>query len=168
MDPRGRWQIPYGLRHMRWWKAGRQPKYPGMKREEEELMNWFWERHTAEYVAAAYNVRVGLGRPSPEWADEALQRDWQMSTQLRIDALLWDSERLTVVEIKPLADAEAFGQAYLYARLLRSTYYVVCPIRSIVVAEDVHPDLIHMFVLHDIPVYVRSPLTLLARVSQPQ
>ena len=154
-----RFGVPYALRSLRWFKAGKLPSYEGMQAVEQALMDWFWSRHVSEYLAAAYNVRVGRGRPAPEWADEALQRDWQMSTQLRIDALLWDGNTLTVAEVKPVAGMEALGQAYFYPALLSRTYYIATPVRSIVICDDVHPDLVRLFVDAGIGIFVRQPLT---------
>lgn len=150
----GQWRIPSSLWQLRWYAAGRQTKYPGLKLVESLMVDEFWERYRTAYTAAAYNVRVGRGRPVLEGVEEEFARDWQMSTQLRIDVLLWDGEELTVVEVKELADAEAFGQAYLYKRLLRRTYQTAVPIRSAVLCRDAHPDLVGEYVEHGISLLV--------------
>jgi len=169
MNPLERWGIPSALRGLRWYRAGALRTYDGMKPGETELMSWFWERHRIEYIAAAYNVRIGRGRPALPDIPEEFARDWQAATQLRIDALLWDSEQLTVVEVKPLADAEAFGQAVLYPKLLSRTYYIAVPVRAAVVCDDAHPDLVRYFVDAGIALYIRAPLSAIARqVAQPE
>jgi hypothetical protein len=147
----------------RWMRPGRLPSYDGAKPGEAALLDWFWSRYTHAWEAAAYNVRVGHGRPVLPNAPDELKRDWQMSTQLRIDALLWKPDLLCVLEVKEYGDAEAFGQAYLYALLLRRTYGVYGTIAKAVLCYDVHPDLVKLYVEHGIALYVVQPLSGIAR-----
>ena len=147
---------------VRWWPARRLPNYDGAKPTEAALLDWFWDRYAQAWEAAAYNVRVGHGRPVlPSMPDE-LKRDWRMSTQLRIDALLWKPDMLCVLEVKEYGDAEAFGQAYLYSLLLRRTYGVYGTIARAVLCYDVHPDLVKLYVEHGITLYVVQPLSPIA------
>ena len=61
-----------------------------------------------------YNVRIGPSRdPGPAYADY-VRRTAKMSSQLRLDAVAWDGNRPTLIELKNYAWPSAVQQLAVY------------------------------------------------------
>jgi hypothetical protein len=71
-------------------------------------------QHEGEYDRFDYNVRLGPGTdPGPTYADSVRQQAIANS-QLRVDAVGWQGDVPTIIEVKENAGTSALGQILTY------------------------------------------------------
>lgn len=97
-------------------------KYPGLlPREIIVLRNWL-KLHESEYTRFDYNVRLGSGDdPGPSWPDNIRQMAI-MNTQKRADAVGWQGNQPTIIEVKDRATFAAIGQLAGYYALWHDSF----------------------------------------------
>ena len=89
-------------------------KYPGLMPRECVLLAAWLRQHEAEYDRFDYNVRIGAGvDPGPSWSDD-IRRMAVANSQLRIDAIAWNGNSPTLIEVKDEAGPTAIGQLLSY------------------------------------------------------
>jgi hypothetical protein len=99
-----------------------------------------------------FNVRVG---PLQEDLTGAAGPDAALRAQLlalRIDALVFDGATWWILEFHGQAGIPALGRLLAYPDLLRTTYTVDPPLRSLMIAHTANPFLLPIFAHHHIPV----------------
>jgi len=89
-------------------------RFPGMlPREIIIFRNWL-RMYETQYDRIEYNVRIGSGLdPGPTWPDYVRQSAIA-NTQLRIDAVAYKGDAVTLIEVKDKAGASALGQLLTY------------------------------------------------------
>lgn len=94
-------------------------RYPHMLEMDAAV----WTAHLQElapaYDAVAYDVHVGTPVALPESATEIERKISDGVTRKRIDAVARSGSRIYVIEVKPLGNHQAVGQALLYTELFR-------------------------------------------------
>ena len=89
-------------------------KYPGMRAREADVMRRWLKLHEQEYDRFDYNVRIGASRdPGPQYPDY-VRTTARVSSQLRMDAVAWKGEQVTLLELKNSAWPSAVQQLALY------------------------------------------------------
>ena len=120
-----------------------------------------WARWLTRYGTAfdrfAYDVRVGRGRPGDPAAPPEIQRDWQLLTQQRIDALEVRDGVPTLYEISPRGSRAAFGAIELYRDLYRQTFGYEGPVQLVLVVGEIRPDFLEVAQARGIQVYIVRP-----------
>ncbi len=90
---------------------------PAMTIGDHSLWKLFREKYCHEWIRVWYNVRVGLGSPTPTVLGDELADAWRALTQNRIDAVIETETEMMIVEVRRHAGRSAFGGAILYTQL---------------------------------------------------
>lgn len=94
-------------------------KYPGLMPRECVILAAWLREHEPEYDRFEYNVRVGRGvDPGASWPDH-LRQMAMLNSQMRIDAVGWQADTPTLIEVKDQAGPTAMGQLLAYEALWR-------------------------------------------------
>ena len=89
-------------------------KFPGMRPREAAVMRrWLGEFESA-YDNFEYNVRIGPSRDVGPSFPRYVRKTAMMSSQLRLDAIAWNGQQATLVELKQKAWALGVQQLALY------------------------------------------------------
>lgn len=94
-------------------------KYPHMLPEDRKLWERFLESDTSEFSQVQYDLHVGPSGYDPKATDRQIYDLAQSLSRHRIDAVLHGPQTIYIIEIKPDAGLDAFGQAFGYAWLYR-------------------------------------------------
>ena len=97
-------QFPYEIRK----------KYPHFLAEDNVLWSKFIAANPSLFDSVDYDVRISAGIKIPEGTPEALAKDMEALSKLRVDVLAYKSEDVTIIEVKPIGDMQAIGQLYTY------------------------------------------------------
>ncbi|TXH51710.1 MAG: hypothetical protein E6Q97_17790 [Desulfurellales bacterium] len=87
-----------------------------------------------------FQTRVGSGQPLPASATDADRRAWAMLTEKRIDAVGFNGDGITVIEVKPRGGASALGQVLVYRDLYREKFRPAQTLSALVVCNYVDED----------------------------
>ena len=89
-------------------------KYPHFLQEDNTLWSKFIAAFPALFDSVDYDVRISKGIEIPKGTPEALARDMEALSRLRVDVLAYKGEDVTIIEVKPIGDMQAIGQLYTY------------------------------------------------------
>ena len=129
---------------------------PGMILKEATLFHYFQKDRCKDWKTIYYNVRVGKGIPLPDNYPSWLTRDWILSTQHRIDALIETQDNVLIVEVKSLAGRTAFGALLLYKQLYQKDPIIKLPIKLLVVSDFIYGQMLESFLDNGIEVYLHN------------
>lgn len=87
-----------------------------------------------------YQVRVGKGQPLPASATDADQRNWAALTEKRVDAIGFNADGITIIEVKPRGGPSALGQALVYRDLYREKFRPAQTLSALVVCSYIDDD----------------------------
>lgn len=97
-------------------------KWPGMLPAEVLIFKGWLEKYGANYDRVDGNVRIGAGfDPGASWPEEQ-RRNAILNTKLRIDAVAYQGEKPTLIEVKRSAGASALGQLLTYEAVWLKDY----------------------------------------------
>lgn len=85
-------------------------KYPRLRSEEVAIWERFIDLHPGFFDSVDYDVPVGTPREYPEIKEEKIKAGMELLSRKRIDVVGFKNEKVFIVEIKPNALLEAFGQ----------------------------------------------------------
>lgn len=105
-----------------------------------EVWRRFLLLHPDKFQRFDYQVRVGKGQPLPAAASESDRKAWRELTEKKIDAVGWNADGPTVIEVKPRGGASAIGQALLYRDLYTQEKRPSQPVAAMVVCDYVDED----------------------------
>lgn len=115
-----------------------------------------WERFLGSMPQGAlgvdYDVRVGPGLPVDPGAPAAMQRDWLLLTQLRIDAVVYFQASVWIVEVKPRLLPSALGQLLSYDHWFASDFRAEIGVKLVALVERSDEQLQPVFEAHGITV----------------
>jgi len=137
-------RLVYGVRN----------KYPHMTGEDKAVWDRFVVKFPNRFDSVDYDFRVGEGDQLQLELDETFQRMVTMLSQLRIDAIGWNGEQPTIVEVKPRAIVSALGQIQGYKVLFMREFKKIKAPDTLMVCEMISPDVKHVFDEMKIPVEV--------------
>jgi hypothetical protein len=129
-------------------------RFPHLRPAEAHLWARWLTRYGAGWKRFAYDVRVGRGRPGDPSAPPEIQRDWQLLTQQRIDAVGWQDGGPTLFEVSPRAGRAAYGALLLYRDLYQQTYPAGGVPHLALVTNRIHPDIQQTAEANGITVYI--------------
>ena len=93
--------------------------FPGMLPREILVFKSWLRLHEKEFDRFEYNVRLGEGTdPGPQFPEET-RRMGIMNSQKRVDAVGWNGDQPTLIEVKDRAGFSAIGQLAGYDALWR-------------------------------------------------
>ncbi len=139
-------------------------RWPGMLPAEILIFkNWF-DKYGALYDRIEGNVRIGQGYdPGATWPEEQ-RRNAIMNTKLRVDAVAYQGEKPTLIEVKRHAGASAVGQLLTYEATWLKEFPATPPPGLALVTNDLQDNIMPLLVKAGIQLYQMptdfSPLAL--------
>jgi hypothetical protein len=115
-------------------------QYPGMPRPESNLTRAWLRREGLAYDRFDFNVRLGAGRAPIAGLTPEMQRQVQMTSQLRADVVGYLGDRVDIIEVKDRARSSAMGQLLGYQVLWTQDNPGIPVRRLVVVAQSIDPD----------------------------
>lgn len=116
-------------------------KYPGMKPEDIAVWDRFIIKNPGYFDTVDYNFPLGTGAPvNPDHPPE-IQYDHTILTQKKVDVVGYRGDSITIVEVKPIADMRALGQALTYSHLYAADHPEALDIHRMVVAGSLEREL---------------------------
>ncbi len=117
-------------------------QFPGLLPDDIILWERFLAMFPDRFQRFDYDVRVGTGRDPGETFDENIRNMALHLSQRRIDAVGWNDNELTIIEITLSAGLRALGQLQVYPHLYRQTFLPLQRIKTLLVAEEVQSDIL--------------------------
>ena len=112
-----------------------------MKPEDIAAWERFIDTNPSYFDTVDYNVPCGTGAPvNPDHAPE-IQYDHTILTQKKIDVVGYRENSVTIIEVKPIADMRALGQALTYSHLYAIDHPEVSDLQRMVVAGEMEREL---------------------------
>lgn len=129
-------------------------KYPHMKPEDVAVWERFIDAHPGYFDTVDYDVAVGTGVSPAGKHDPAIEAGYQTLTQKKVDAIGYKSDRITIVEVKPIADMRALGQAITYSHLYAEDHPEAGDLTRLVVAGAIERDLAPIYATQGVEIEV--------------
>lgn len=124
--------VPFEQRH----------KYPHMGKLDAAVWTRFIKEHPDFFVNVTYDLHVGEGAPEIPDLPDYLKPMSKHLSQKRIDAVGFKKSSIYIIEVKPVMDITAPGQAIAYARLFAKKFATSLPIIPTLVFERAQHDMI--------------------------
>ena len=124
---------------------GSRRKYTHMVGDDVDVWNRFIVKFPDRFETVDYDFRVGDGQQLDIELGENYQRMAKMLSQLRIDALCWNGELPTIVEVKPRCVITALGQLQGYKILFVKEFKNIISPELLMVCEVISNDVLHVF-----------------------
>jgi len=126
--------------------------YHGMSPRECRVWTAFIQKFPDRFDSVDYNVRVGSGSIAPEPFEQQYPGLWKLLTQKRIDAVGWNEDIPTIVEVKDEARSTALGELITYSTLYKETFSINFDVPLLLVCVLVDPDLVSLFAERNVEV----------------
>lgn len=111
-----------------------------------------------KYDAWAFDVHLGPGVTDPAFPDNpTIFNISRYLTQLRVDAIGWIGNDITIFEVKPKARLTAIGQLVTYCREYKETYGADCT--RAVITDFANDQTLRNMAQQNIVVYTVLPAT---------
>jgi len=120
-------------------------RYPHMLSEDVEVWSKFLTKMSKVITRVWYDLHVGQPARMPVDASEILKKVAAGVTRKRIDAVCLVGREYWVIEVKPLGNMTALGQAFSYSRLFADEYENYKPVRAAVVCDSLDRDVSSQF-----------------------
>lgn len=129
-------------------------KWPGMLPAEVLIFKNWLEKYAANYDRIEGNVRIGAGfDPGAAWPEEQ-RRNAIMNTKLRIDAVAYNGEKPTLIEVKRRAGASAIGQLLTYEAVWMKDFPATPEPGLALVTNDLQDNMMPLVTKAGIQVYI--------------
>ena len=116
--------------------------FPGLLPREVLVLKAWLRLHEGEYTRFDYNVRLGQGTdPGPTWPDD-LRKMAILNSQKRVDAVGFQSDQPTLIEVKDRAGFSAVGQIVGYNTLWRVQFPTSPAPKLLIVCNRYAPDIL--------------------------
>lgn len=129
-------------------------KYPGMAPKDVAIWERFITANPAAFFECAYNVAVGNGTPHDTVVNADTGGDINRLYQRKIDVIARAKDALWIIELKPRATTSAIGQVNGYATLFVRDFNPTEPVRTMVITDELMPDMEYLSKETGVPVKV--------------
>ena len=109
--------------------------YPHMRPKDRLIWDIFITQNPDAFLKVWYDVRVGDDDDIEKSCPAIIQADWHDLTMWQIDVVAEDEKKIYVIEIKPMANAKAVGQALAYAALYQEDHKPKKPVVPVVLTD---------------------------------
>ncbi len=117
-------------------------RFPGLLPREVLVLKAWLRLHEAEYTRFDYNIRLGQGTdPGPTWPED-VRKQAIVNSQKRVDAVAYQSDQPTLIEVKDRAGYSAVGQITGYDALWRATFPTTPAPKLLIVCNRFVPDIL--------------------------
>jgi hypothetical protein len=134
-------------------KASARSPFPHMSRQDTAVWSAFLQSNAVTYDSIDYDVAVGGKAAHLVPDDDELAPMWQSLVKKRIDAVVYRVSEVWTVEVKPLANMAALGQALSYAWLWNDEGRTQLKARPVIVADRIDLDVIPIFLAYEVLVF---------------
>lgn len=137
----------------------RQHHYPHFQPEHRQLWELFLDSPHPDLIDVEYDVPVGPTTFPVTDVDPETRRLAEALTRRRIDALVRGPQSIYVIEIKPRAGLEAFGQALGYSWLYAREFHPPELVIPVVLTDVAVPGIPELLRAHGVALWLvdRSP-----------
>lgn len=97
-------------------------KFPRMSSEDVIIWKKFLELYGKNYSSFDYDFKVGSGTDPGTEVPEEFRFDFIELSKKRIDAIGYQSDGVTIFEVKPRAGTQALGQLISYKNLYAKNF----------------------------------------------
>ncbi len=118
---------------------GKLATYPHMGPADAAIWDRFISANPGRFQRVWYDFRVGDEAAVPDECSTRARDCWWDLTYWRVDVVAEDAEKIYVIEIKPLANAKALGQADSYAMLYEEDEKPSKPVVAVVLTDTIIP-----------------------------
>ncbi|MCK5614442.1 hypothetical protein KAR91_71920 [Candidatus Pacearchaeota archaeon] len=115
-------------------------QFPHLLTADQPVWMRFLAQFGKDFTQFDYDIRVGEGRPAPEGTPAGIQKMSLDISKRRIDAIGFQPDKITVIEITRRAGLKALGQLIAYPILYQNSFSVKLPIMPLLVAEELLSD----------------------------
>ena len=112
-----------------------------MKPEDVAAWERFIDTNPGYFETVDYNFALGEGVDVGEEEPESQRRGFQTLTQKKVDVVGYRGTSVFIVEVKPIADMRALGQALVYSHLYAIDHPEVSDLQRMVVAGEIEREL---------------------------
>lgn len=119
----------------------KQLKYPHLRPEEVKIWERFIDKESQRFTSVDYDVHVGKAREYKEKPEDQYKKNLQELSRKRIDVLGYKAEEISIIELKPAADFEAFGQLIGYRDLYLRERPEIKKVSLILITDFEVPDM---------------------------
>lgn len=137
-------------------KASARSPFPHMSVADSKVWTAFLAAHAISFESVRYDVAVGGKGVEHVAAAEPGRAMWETLLKKRIDAVVSRADDILTIEVKPLANMAALGQALSYAFLFDEEHRPGVPVRPVVVCFRVDADIEPVFTFFGVVVLVVS------------
>jgi hypothetical protein len=134
-------------------KASARSPFPHMSRADTAVWRAFLGTNAVGFDSLEYDVAVGGKAANLVPDDDELAPMWQSLVKKRIDAVGVRVGEVWTIEVKPLANMAALGQALSYAYLYKAEGRTQLRVRPVIVADRVDVDVVPIFLAYEVLVF---------------
>jgi len=129
-------------------------KYPHLKPIEVSIWERFIEKYPDFFTSVDYDVKVGTPRGYKDYPDDTYKKGLQELSLKRIDAIGYKNDEISIIEIKPSADLEAFGQLIGERDLWMKAHPEIKKVSLVLVTDFELPDMRELSLRYKIQYFV--------------
>jgi hypothetical protein len=126
----------------------------GMRVTQRAITRRWLTENATRFDRVEFEVRVGEGTPPLSTFTDEQRADHKRQTQMRIDAVAWDRQYPTLVEVKKRLDTNAIGQLLTYRLLFMQANPNSPEPQMVAIGERADPDVVTSANAHGIDVEV--------------
>jgi hypothetical protein len=131
--------------------------FPALLPAEIAVWRAWLALHQTEYSSFDYNVRVGPGFDPGTGVEQFVRDSAMASTRKRIDAVAWQGDQPTIIEVKDRAGLSAIGQLLGYIVHWKIERPNSPPPRRLLVANRLAPGVQEVLQEHSLPFELVNP-----------
>lgn len=113
------------------------PKYPHMRPADVEIWERFMRAFPNRFTRVFYDVHLGGDETFDHNLSERANISWWDLTSWCVDVVAENDEAIFIIELKPLANAKAIGQAISYAALFKLKFKPVKPVIPVIITDRI-------------------------------
>ncbi len=129
-------------------------KPPHMLAPDIPIWYRFLEQHADQFNKLYYDCLLGLARAPKNLPGDAMARMSRALLSKRADAIAETSDETWLIEVSASPGMRALGQLLTYHELWKQDPQISKPIRLVLVADQLDPDISLTYAPHDISVFV--------------
>jgi len=128
-------------------------KYPHMLPNDIEIWERFLRNFPALFDRIDYDLHVGDARGFSEGDPDWKRRLAEALTKFRIDAVGWQGERPTIIEVKPYASLSALGQLLGYRYFFQRDFPDKGDPYLMAVTDKTRKDIVDLYYDYEVIIY---------------
>ena len=129
-------------------------KPPRMLAPDIPIWYRFLKEHAGIFIALYYDCLLGGPVGSPPEEKEPMDRMWRALTSKRADAIAETESEVWLIEVASTPGMRSLGQLLTYLSLWTQDPKISKPVRLVLVANELDPDIAPTYAPHNISVYL--------------